>query len=65
LLKARVLLRAGATDAGEARRDNQVAKALDTGVDTVSRARRTPVEEGLDAALTRPALTGLGPPAQL
>jgi poly-gamma-glutamate capsule biosynthesis protein CapA/YwtB (metallophosphatase superfamily) len=53
LLKARILLKADESDAGAAWSDNQIAIALDTSIDTVSRARRTLVEAGLDAALTR------------
>jgi hypothetical protein len=53
LLKARVLLKADASDAGAGWNDSQIAVALDTSVDTVSRTRRTLVEEGLDAALMR------------
>ena len=53
LLKARVLLKADASDAGAGWNDSQIATALDTSIDTVSRTRRTLVEEGLDAALTR------------
>jgi poly-gamma-glutamate capsule biosynthesis protein CapA/YwtB (metallophosphatase superfamily) len=53
LLKARILLKADASDAGAGWGDSQIAAALDTSIDTVSRTRRTLVEEGLDAALTR------------
>jgi poly-gamma-glutamate capsule biosynthesis protein CapA/YwtB (metallophosphatase superfamily) len=53
LLKARVLLKADASDAGAGWSDSQIAIALETSVDTVGRTRRTLVEEGLDAALTR------------
>ena len=53
LLKARILLKADESDAGAAWSDNQIANALETSIDTVSRTRRTLVEEGLDAALTR------------
>ena len=53
LLKARILLKADASDAGANWSDSQIAVALDTSIDTVSRTRRTLVEEGLDAALTR------------
>jgi poly-gamma-glutamate capsule biosynthesis protein CapA/YwtB (metallophosphatase superfamily) len=53
LLKARVLLKADASDAGAGWNDSQIAVALDTSIDTVGRTRRTLVEEGLDAALTR------------
>jgi poly-gamma-glutamate capsule biosynthesis protein CapA/YwtB (metallophosphatase superfamily) len=53
LLKARILLKADASDAGAGWSDSQIAAALDTSIDTVSRTRRTLVEEGVDAALTR------------
>jgi hypothetical protein len=53
LLKAHVLLKADASDAGAGWSDNQIAVALETSVDTVTRTRRTLVEEELDAALTR------------
>jgi poly-gamma-glutamate capsule biosynthesis protein CapA/YwtB (metallophosphatase superfamily) len=53
LLKARILLKADASDAGAGWNDSQIATALDTSIDTVGRTRRTLVEEGLDAALTR------------
>lgn len=53
LLKARILLKANASNAGAGWSDSQIAAALDTSIDTVSRTRRTLVEEGVDAALTR------------
>ncbi len=53
VLKARILLKADASDAGEAWSDSRIAEALDTSVDTIARARQHLVEEGLDAALTR------------
>jgi poly-gamma-glutamate capsule biosynthesis protein CapA/YwtB (metallophosphatase superfamily) len=53
LLKARILLKADASDAGAGWSDSQIAAALDTSIDTVSRTRRTFVEEGVDATLTR------------
>ena len=53
VLKARILLKADASEAGEAWSDSQIAAALDTSVDTVARIRQQLVEEGLDAALTR------------
>lgn len=53
LLKARILLKADASDAGEAWSDGQIAEALDTSVDTIARTRQQLVEGGLDAALTR------------
>lgn len=52
LLKARILLKADASDAGEAWSDSQIAAALETSVDTVARARQRLVEEGVDAVLT-------------
>mgnify|MGYP001178115652 CR=1 FL=1 len=51
LLKARVLLKADASDAGEGWSDSQIAAALETSVDTVARTRQCLVEEGLDGAL--------------
>ena len=51
LLKARILLKADASDAGEAWSDSQIAAALETSVDTVA-ARQRLVEEGVDAVLT-------------
>jgi hypothetical protein len=52
-LKARILLKADASDAGEGWSDSQIAAALAASVDTVARTRRRLVEEGLDGALTR------------
>jgi hypothetical protein len=49
LLKARILLKADASEAGEAWSDSRIAEALDTSIDT--RTRQLLVEEGLDAAL--------------
>ena len=53
LLKARILLKADASDGGEGWSDSQIAAALETSVDTVARTRQRLVEEGLEAALTR------------
>ena len=53
LLKARILLKADASDVGDGWSDSQIAAALETSVDTVARTRQRLVEEGLDAALTR------------
>ena len=53
LLKARILLKADASTAGEAWSDSRIAAALGTSIDTISRTRQQLVEEGLDAALTR------------
>ena len=52
LVKARILLKADASEAGEGWSDGQIAIALDTSVDTVARTRQQLLEEGLEAALT-------------
>ena len=52
LLKARILLKADASTAGEAWSDSRIAVALDTSIDTIARTRQQLVEEGLDVALT-------------
>jgi hypothetical protein len=53
LLKARILLKADTSDAGDGWSDSQIATALETSVDTVARTRQHLVEEGVDGALTR------------
>src|ERR1019366_530897 len=53
LMKARILLKADASEAGEGWSDSQIAAALDTSIDTVSRTRQQVVEEGFEAVLTR------------
>jgi poly-gamma-glutamate capsule biosynthesis protein CapA/YwtB (metallophosphatase superfamily) len=53
LTKARILLKADASEVGEAWSDSQIAAALDTSVDTVARTRQQLVEEGFEAVLTR------------
>jgi len=53
LLKARILLKADASQGGEGWSDCQIAAALQTSVDTVARTRQRLVEEGLEAALIR------------
>ena len=53
ILKARILLKADASDAGEAWSDGKIAEALDTSLDTIARTRQQLVEGGVDAALTR------------
>jgi len=52
LLRARILLKADASEAGEAWSDSQIADALDTGLATVARVRQQIVEEGVDGVLT-------------
>ena len=53
LTKARILLKADISDAGEGWSDSRIAKALDTSVANVERTRRQLVEEGFEAVLTR------------
>lgn len=53
LLRARILLKADASEAGPGWPDRDIAAALDTSIDTVAKARQVLVEEGLDGALTR------------
>ena len=53
LLKARILLKADASDGGEGWSDSQIAAALETSVDTVARTRQRLVEEGFEVALIR------------
>ncbi len=53
LLKARILLKADASEAGEGWSDQRIAEALDTSIDTIARTRQQLVEGGIDAALTR------------
>jgi hypothetical protein len=52
LTKARILLKADASETGERWRDCEIAAALDTSVDTVARTRQDLVEE-FDAVLVR------------
>jgi transposase len=53
LTKARILLKADVSDAGEGWSDSAIAEALDTSIATVERTRRQLVEEGFEAVLTR------------
>ena len=53
LTKARILLKADASEAGEGWSDSQIAAALDTSIDTVARTRQQLVEEGFEAVLVR------------
>ena len=53
LTKARILLKADASVAGEGWSDSQIAAALDTSIDTVARTRQQLVEEGFESVLTR------------
>ena len=53
ILKARILLKADASQAGEGWTDARICEALDTNINMVMRVRAKLVEEGLDAVLTR------------
>jgi Homeodomain-like domain len=53
ILKARILLKANVSDAGEGWSDNRIVKALDTSLATVARTRQRLVEQGFDAVLAR------------
>ena len=53
ITKARILLKADTSDAGEGWTDREIAAALDTSVNTVGSARRQLVEEGFAATLVR------------
>ena len=56
LLKARILLKADVSEAGEGWSDSRIIEALETSVSMVYRVRRQLVEEGLEAVLSRKAL---------
>src|SRR5436190_16638201 len=53
LLKARILLKADVSDAGEGWSDSRIIKALETSVSMVYRVRKQLVEEGFAAVLSR------------
>jgi hypothetical protein len=53
LTKARILLKADVSEAGDGWSDSRIAEALDTSVATVERTRRQLVEEGFESVLTR------------
>jgi hypothetical protein len=62
LLKARILLKADASEQGEGWSDGRIIEALDTNMSMVTRVRQQFVEEGLEAVLSRkqranPAIT--------
>jgi hypothetical protein len=62
LTKARILLKADVSDAGEGWSDGKIAEALDASAANVERTRRQLVEEGLEAALTRKYNPNSAPP---
>ena len=53
ITKARILLKADTSDAGDGWTDSEIAAALDASVNTVGSARRQLVEEGFEATLVR------------
>ena len=53
LTKARILLKADVSDAGEGWSDSTIAGALDTSIANIERTRRQLVEEGFAAVLRR------------
>ncbi|HYS83516.1 MAG TPA: IS630 family transposase [Bradyrhizobium sp.] len=53
LTKARILLKADVSEAGEGWSDSRIAEALDTSIANILRTRRQLVEEGFEAVLTR------------
>jgi len=53
LTRARILLKADVSEAGDGWSDSRIAEALDTSVPTIERTRRQLVEEGFEAVLTR------------
>lgn len=53
LLKARILLKADVSEAGEGWSDSQMVTALETSVSMVYRVRKQLVEEGFEAVLSR------------
>ena len=63
LMKARILLKADVSEAGEGWSDSQIASALDTTVNTVAQTRQRLVEQGFEAALTHQHSPALARPS--
>jgi transposase len=61
-LKARILLKADVSKAGEGWSDSKIITALETTASTVYRVRKQLVEEGFEAVLTRKQPTRLSVP---
>ena len=53
LTKARILLKADVSDAGDGWSDSRIAEALDTSIANVERTRRQLIKQGFEAVLTR------------
>ena len=62
LTKARILLKADVSDAGEGWSDSAIAGALDTSIANIERTRRQLVEDGFEAVLTRKYNPNSAPP---
>ena len=62
LTKARILLKADVSEAGEGWSDSRIAEALDTSVANIERTRGQLVEEGFEAVLTRKYNPNSAPP---
>jgi transposase len=60
--KARILLKADVSPAGEGWSDSRIAEALDTSIATIQRTRRQLVEEGFESVLTRKYNPNSAPP---
>ena len=63
LLKARILLKADVSEAGECWSDNRIIKALETSASMVYRVRKQLVEEGFEAVLSRKQRATPAPPS--
>ena len=53
LTRARILLKADISEAGEGWSDSAISAALDTSINNIARTRQQLVEEGIEATLTR------------
>jgi hypothetical protein len=53
LTRARILLKADASEAGEGWSDSAISEALDTSINNIGRLRRQLVEEGFETTLSR------------
>ncbi len=53
MTKARILLKADVSEAGEGWSDSAISSALDTSINNIGRTRRRLVEKGIEAVLTR------------
>src|SRR5438309_1432953 len=65
LTRARILLKADVSEAGEGWSDRAISAALDTSVNNVARTRQLLVEEGFEATLSRKYNPNSGPAADI